>query len=87
MKKRRVVARRSFNQLTRNSMYKPSQSQQQPARKTRPKVFTDYPMPLAFERIEFYLRVLEAHFERLGAPRITKADAMPLEDLHCEIIR
>ena len=38
-----------------------------PARK--PKVFTDYPMPLAFERIEFYLRVLEAHFERLGKPR------------------
>ena len=31
----------------------------------KPKVFTDYPMPLAFERIEFYLRVLEAHFERL----------------------
>ena len=26
-------------------------------------------MPLAFERIEFYLRVLEAHFERLGTPR------------------
>ena len=38
-----------------------------PARK--PKVFTDYPMPLAFERIEFYLRVLEAHFERLGERR------------------
>ena len=34
-----------------------------------PKTFTDYPMPLAFERIEFYLRVLEAHFERLGTPR------------------
>ena len=33
------------------------------------KTFTDYPMPLAFERIEFYLRVLEAHFEKLGAPR------------------
>jgi hypothetical protein len=55
-----------------------SYSQSQPARSRkpayrsgarRPKVFTDYPMPLAFERIEFYLRVLEAHFERLGARR------------------
>ena len=87
MKKRRVVARRSFNQLIIQSMYKVSQSQEKPARKSRPKVFTDYPMPLAFERIEFYLRVLEAHFEKLGAPRITKADALPLEDLHREIIR
>ena len=87
MKKRRVVARRSFNQLTPQSMYKPSQSQQKAARKARPIVFLDYPMQIAFERIEFYLRVLEAHFEKLGAPRITKADAMPLEDLHCEIIR
>lgn len=40
------------------------------APKTRkPKTFIDYPMPLAFERIEFYLRVLEAHFERLGVSR------------------
>ena len=44
-----------------------SKSKMTPARK--PKTFTDYPMPLAFERIEFYLRVLEAHFERLGTPR------------------
>ena len=86
MKKRRVVARRSFNQLN-PSMYNPSQSQQKAARKARPKVFTDYPIPLAFERIEFYLRVLEAHFEKLGAPRVTQADAMPPKDLHREIIR
>ena len=47
-----------------------SQSRRPAARKARkPKAFTDYPMPLAFERIEFYLRVLEAHFEKLGAPR------------------
>ena len=87
MKKRRVVARRFFNQLAPRTMYKPSQSQQKPARKSRPKVFLDYPMQLAFERIEFYLRVLEAHFEKLGAPRVTKADALPPEDLHREIIR
>ena len=68
-------------------MYKPSQSQQKAARKSRPKVFLDYPMQIAFERIEFYLRVLEAHFEKLGAPRVTKADAMPPENLHREIIR
>ena len=48
-----------------------------PARK--PKVFTDYPMPLAFERIEFYLRVLEAHFEKLGAPRRKREDERPRE--------
>jgi hypothetical protein len=46
-----------------------NKSHQRPYRK--PKGFTDYPMPLAFERIEFYLRVLEAHFEKLGAYRRT----------------
>jgi hypothetical protein len=52
-----------------------SQSYRPQTRKPRPKkVFTDYPMPLAFERIEFYLRVLEAHFERLGTPRRTKEE-------------
>lgn len=44
-------------------------SQSRPARSRKPKALTDYPMPLAFERIEFYLRVLEAHFERLGVQR------------------
>ena len=43
------------------------------------KTFTDYPMPLAFERIEFYLRVLEAHFEKLGAPRRQREDESPRE--------
>lgn len=39
------------------------------------KPFTEYPIALAFERIEFYQRVLEAHFERLGAPRRESDDA------------
>ena len=45
----------------------------------KPKVYTDYPMPLAFERIEFYLRVLEAHFEKLGAPRRQSEEESPRE--------
>ena len=49
------------------------------ARRRKPKTFTDYPMPLAFERIEFYLRVLEAHFERLGTPRRTDDLMQPRE--------
>ena len=57
-----------------------SQSRRPAARKARkPKVFTDYPMPLAFERIEFYLRVLEAHFEKLGAPRRQREEESPRE--------
>lgn len=52
-----------------------NQSRRPSQRKGRPKVFTDYPIALAFERIEFYQRVLEAHFERLGAPRRESDDA------------
>ena len=40
------------------------------------KPFTDYPIAVAFERIEFYQRVLEAHFERLGAPRREQENAI-----------
>ena len=56
-----------------------SQSRRPSPRKGRPKVFTDYPVPLAFERIEFYLRVLEAHFEKLGAPRRREDAESPRE--------
>ena len=48
-------------------------------RERKPKVFTDYPMPLAFERIEFYLRVLEAHFEKGGTPRRQREEESPRE--------
>lgn len=57
-----------------------SQSRRPAPRKGRPnKVFTDYPIALAFERIEFYQRVLEAHFERLGAPRRESDAGSPRE--------
>jgi len=53
-----------------------SQSRRPKPRKPWPaKPFTDYPIALAFERIEFYQRVLEAHFERLGAPRREHGEA------------
>ena len=48
-----------------------------PEKTRKAKVFTDYPMPLAFERIEFYLRVLEAHFARLGAQRRGEEEDAP----------
>ena len=57
-----------------------SQPRRPSPRKRRPKVFTDYPVTLAFERIEFYLRVLEAHFEKLGAPRWRKDAESPREE-------
>ncbi len=49
-----------------------SQSQRPRLRKSKP--LSAYPMPLAFERIEFYLRVLEAHFDRLGVQRRDKEE-------------
>ena len=55
------------------------ESKSRPPRGRKPKAFTDYPMPLAFERIEFYLRVLEAHFEKLGEPRRKREDESPRE--------
>ena len=57
-----------------------SYSRRPAPRKRRPKVFTDYPIALAFERIEFYQRVLEAHFERLGASRRESDAGSPREE-------
>lgn len=52
-----------------------SQSRPQQTRKQRPpKSLLDYPMQLAFDRIEFYLRVLDAHYEQLGTARKAKEE-------------
>jgi hypothetical protein len=58
---------RSSQRMTDNRPHQKSDYQPRSAHPLLKKELTDYSMPRAFTRISFYLDVLEAHFQKLGA--------------------